>query len=134
MDDSFLTLAKNDNGDELSYFKQMLEVAQAKAYNTGYAERRAQEIANGDTEEYSMEGKKHFTNFRQSYNYLFSNIDEVTLVMEEITEKEKDYRQLVDVTQSLIERSQEMSVRVDEQSNQMEAMVMEQAKLEDQSQ
>ena len=36
----------------------MLEVAQTKAENTGYAERRAQEMANGDMmEDYSLEGK-----------------------------------------------------------------------------
>ena len=54
---SFLTLG-DTSGDELSYFRQMLEVAQAKTDNVGYAERRAQEMAGGDmTEDYSLEGK-----------------------------------------------------------------------------
>ena len=53
--DSFLTLG--ETGDEMSYFKQLLEVAQEKADNTSYAERRAQEMASGDMEEYSLEGK-----------------------------------------------------------------------------
>ena len=37
---SFLTLG-DTSGDELNYFRQMLEVAQVKSENTGYAERRA---------------------------------------------------------------------------------------------
>ena len=54
---SFLTLG-DTSGDELSYFRQMLEVAQAKTDNVGYAERRAQEMASGDMmEDYSLEGK-----------------------------------------------------------------------------
>ena len=55
---SFLTLG-DTSGDELSYFRQLLEVAQTKADNAGYAERRAQEMANGDMmEDYSLEGKR----------------------------------------------------------------------------
>ena len=75
---SFLTLGDAADG-ELSYFKQLLEVAQTKADNCGYAERRAQEMANstgGDMEDYSLE-------------------EEVTIAMEEILEKEKDMKQLV---------------------------------------
>jgi len=53
--DSFLTLG--DTGDELSYFKQLLVVAMEKADNVGYAERRAQEMASADIEDYSLEGK-----------------------------------------------------------------------------
>lgn len=53
---SFLTLG-DTSGDELNYFRQLLEVAQTKAENTGYAERRAQEMAGGDMEDYSLEGK-----------------------------------------------------------------------------
>ena len=54
---SFLTLG-DTSGDELSYFRQMLEVAQVKCDNAGYAERRAQEMAGGDMmEDYSLEGK-----------------------------------------------------------------------------
>ena len=53
--ESFLTLG--DAGDELSYFKQILDEARSKADNIGYAERRAQEMACGDMEDYSLEGK-----------------------------------------------------------------------------
>lgn len=82
----------------------MLEVAQTKAHNVGYAERRAQEIAMGEAEEYSMEGRLFCEITSQSLvikfpiKYWFVNfvcvniIDEVTLVMEEITEKEKDLK------------------------------------------
>ncbi len=56
MDNSFLTLG-TDAGDEMGYFKQILDVAQNKADNVGYAERRAQEMASGDMDEYSLEGK-----------------------------------------------------------------------------
>lgn len=50
-----------------------------KAESCGYAERRAQEMASstGDMEDYSLE-------------------EEVTLAMEEIQEKEKDLKQLVE--------------------------------------
>ena len=53
--DSFLTLS--DTGDELSVFRQVLETAQQKAEAESYNERRAQEIANGDMEDCSLEGK-----------------------------------------------------------------------------
>ena len=53
--ESFLTLGSS--GDEMSYFKQLLDDARSKADNTGYAERRAQEMANGDMEDYSLEGR-----------------------------------------------------------------------------
>ena len=56
---SFLTLGDTGDG-ELSYFRQLLEVAQTKADNVGYAERRAQEMANSTNDdsnydEYSLE-------------------------------------------------------------------------------
>ena len=54
--ESFLTLG-GEAGDELSYFRQILNDAQTKAENIGYAERRAQEMACGDMEDYSLEGK-----------------------------------------------------------------------------
>ena len=54
--DSFLTLG--DTSDEMGYFSSILNMAQSKADNTGYAERRAQEMANGDLEDYSLEGKQ----------------------------------------------------------------------------
>ena len=50
----------------------MLEVAQTKAENTGYAERRAQEMANGDMmEDYSLEGKvvARYTNLNHRFPY-----------------------------------------------------------------
>ena len=53
--DSFLTLS--DTGDELSVFRQVLETAQQKAQAESYNERRAQEIASGDMEDCSLEGK-----------------------------------------------------------------------------
>ena len=61
---SFLTLGDTSDG-ELGYFKQLLDVAQTKVENSGYAERRAQEMGSGDMEDYSLE-------------------EEVTLAMEEI--------------------------------------------------
>ena len=69
---SFLTLGDTGDG-ELSYFKQLLEVAQQKTEQCGYAERRAQEMGAGDMDDYSLE-------------------EEVTLAMEEILEKEKDMK------------------------------------------
>ena len=70
----------------MSYFKQLLEVHSSKTLNVGYAERRAQEMANGDMEDYSLE-------------------EEVTLAMEEVNENEKDMKQLVQLAQFLFERS-----------------------------
>ena len=98
MASSFLTLGDMGDG-EMSYFKQLLEVAQTKADNCGYAERRAQEMASvGEMEDYSLE-------------------EEVTLAMEEIQEKEKDLKQLVQTAQFLYERSQEFNNKCEEQSN-----------------
>ena len=59
-------------GDELSYFRQILNDAQTKAENIGYAERRAQEMACGDMEDYSLEGKltlfsRFISNMMSSY-------------------------------------------------------------------
>lgn len=51
--------------------------------------------------------------------------------MEEIAEKEKDYKQLIDVTQFLFERSQELSVRTEDQQNQLQMFIMEQTRLEE---
>ena len=56
-----------DSGDEMSYFKQLLDNAQIKADNVSYAERRAQEMANGDMDEdYSLEGKDIIENQYES--------------------------------------------------------------------
>ena len=55
MSHSFLTLG--DTGDELGYFRQLLDVAQQKSQGESYAERRASEMANGDMEDCSLEGK-----------------------------------------------------------------------------
>ena len=46
-----------DTGDELGYLRQLIDVARQKADGVGYAERRAQEMASGDMEDYSLEGK-----------------------------------------------------------------------------
>ena len=54
MNQSFLTLG--DIGDELSYFKQLLEVVQQKIDGDSYAERRSQEI-DQTNEEINFEGK-----------------------------------------------------------------------------
>ena len=43
-----------------------------------------------------------------------SHVEEVTLAMEEILEKEKDLKQIVDVTQILFERSQDLTMKSDE--------------------
>ena len=43
-----------------------------------------------------------------------SDVEEVTLAMEEILEKEKDLKQIVDVTQILFERSQDLTMKSDE--------------------
>lgn len=96
MASSFLTLGDTGDG-ELSYFKQLLDVAQTKAENCGYAERRAQEMANacGDLDDYTLEGKlPAYINLNIRMN-LTTCIEEVTLAMEEILEKEKDLKQLV---------------------------------------
>lgn len=52
--DSFLTL--NDCGDDLGYFKQILESAQQKADLACYGDRRSEEIQRNDME-VSLEGK-----------------------------------------------------------------------------
>ena len=67
---SFLTLA--DTGDEMGYFRQVLETAQQKSEEESYAERRAQEMANGDMEDCSLEGKScsGFEGCSWSYNVI----------------------------------------------------------------
>ena len=47
----------------------------------------------------------------------FCDAEEVTLAMEEICEKEKDFKQLIDVTTGLYERCQDLAIRSEEQSN-----------------
>ena len=113
---SFLTLGDTGDG-ELSYFRQLLEVAQTKADNVGYAERRAQEMANSanddsNYDEYSLE-------------------EEIQLAMEEILEKEKDMKQLVQTAQFLFERSQEMGAKCEEQASQIAMLMNEQARMVD---
>ena len=44
----------------------------------------------------------------------YSLEEEVTLAMEEILEKEKDLKQLVETAQFLFERSQEMTIKCEE--------------------
>ena len=74
---SFLTLGDTGDGDDdLSHFRQLLEVAQIKADSCGYAERRAQELANSSG---LMEDN-------------FSLEDEIQMAMEEIHNKEKDMK------------------------------------------
>lgn len=107
MASSFLTLGDSADG-ELSYFKQLLEVAASKVDNCGYAERRAQEMT--EMEDYSLE-------------------EEVNLAMEEILEKEKDMKQLVQTAQFLFERSQEMTSKCEEQANQINVLMNEQARM-----
>ena len=51
--------------------------------------------------------------------------------MEEILEKEKDFKQLIEVTTFLFERSQDLTVKVEDQSSQMQIFMMEQSKLEE---
>ena len=58
-------------------------------------------------------------------------IEEVTLAMEEIAEKEKDLKQLVEVTSFLFERSQDLTYKSEEQSNQLQVLLAEQGKIED---
>lgn len=41
-------------------------------------------------------------------------VEEVTLAMEEILEKEKDLKQLVEITQILFERSQDLTHKTDD--------------------
>ena len=58
-------------------------------------------------------------------------LEEVTLAMEEIAEKEKDLKQLVEVTSFLFERSQDLTYKSEEQSNQLQVLLAEQGKIED---
>lgn len=53
--DSFLQLG--ETGEELTYFKEMIDSISNKTNDLSYAERRAQEI-NGETEDVSLEGKQ----------------------------------------------------------------------------
>ena len=69
-------------------------------------------MANGDMEDCSLE-------------------EEVDLAMDEILQKEKDYKQLIEVTSFLFERSQDLQIKSDEQSNQLQIFMMEQARLEE---
>ena len=71
MNNSFLTIA--DTGDEMSYFRQILDTALQKSESETYAERRAAEMASGDPDDCSLD-------------------EELTLAMEEILENEKDYK------------------------------------------
>ena len=59
----------------------------------------------------------------------FDNIEEVTLAMEEIHEKEKDLKQLVQMAQALFERSVDLTGKTDEQSHQLQMLMNEQGKL-----
>ena len=43
--------------------------------------------------------------------------EELTLAMEEITENEKDYKSLIEITTCLFERSQDLSLKESESSN-----------------
>ena len=61
-------------------------------------------------------------------------LEEVTLAMEEILENEKDFKQLVDVTNFLFERSQELSSKMEDQSGEMQQFMIEQSRMEDQEQ
>lgn len=49
--------------------------------------------------------------------------------MEEILEKEKDMKQLVQTAQFLFERSQDMTYKQEEQSNQISILMNEQARM-----
>lgn len=49
--------------------------------------------------------------------------------MEEILEKEKDLKQLVEITQILFERSQDLTHKTDDQANQLTMLMSEQSKL-----
>ena len=51
--------------------------------------------------------------------------------MEEIAEKEKDLKQLVSVTSFLFERSQDLTYKSEDQSNQLQLLMAEQSKIED---
>ena len=53
--------------------------------------------------------------------------------MEEIAEKEKDLKQLVSVTSFLFERSQDLTYKSEDQSNQLQLLMAEQSKIEDQA-
>ena len=55
--DSFLTL--RDCGDDLGYFKQILESAQQKADLACYGDRRSEEIQRNDME-VTLEGKSSY--------------------------------------------------------------------------
>ena len=57
--------------------------------------------------------------------------EEVTLAMEEIHEKEKELKQIVQMAQALFERSQDLTSKTDEQSNQLQMLMNEQSKLAD---
>ena len=69
-------------------------------------------MANGDMEDCSLE-------------------EEVDLAMDEILQKEKDYKQLIEVTTFLFERSQDLQIKSDEMSNQLQIFMMDQARLEE---
>lgn len=49
--------------------------------------------------------------------------------MSEILENERDMRQLVNTTQALFERTQDLTMRENEISNQLQIMMLEQTKL-----
>lgn len=51
--------------------------------------------------------------------------------MEEIHEKEKELKQIVQMAQALFERSLDLTSKTDEQSNQLQMLMNEQSKLAD---
>ena len=56
--DSFLQIGSGV--DEAGYFKTIIEQARSKTDAISYAERRAQEMAEGDMGDFALEGKPGF--------------------------------------------------------------------------
>ena len=76
--------------------------AQLKQDNPSYAELRAQEMSNEDGANFSLEG---MYDWQALINY---SVDEISLAMDAISDKEKDLRQMVLVTKQLYERTLEL--------------------------
>ena len=57
--------------------------------------------------------------------------EEFNLAMEEIQDKQKDMKQLVDVSSIFFERNNDLQLKVDEQSNQIQEFMMEIQKTQD---
>ena len=76
-----------------------------------------------ETREYSLAGP--LSAIYELFVFFCGHTEEVTLAMDEILQKEKDMKQLVQTTQFLFERTQELSARNEDQGSQLQVLLQE---------